>query len=307
MLLYYLSALTALPKPNGGRESVVVYIDSDGTFSSTRLYQVMQHCLSTRAHAHEDTALDSSESLQTLAREALTHVLVYRPQSSTHLLAILDSLPTMLLDRTKHSSIHRTLGLLVLDSATSFYWQDRLDRDMARLQSKSPGVVVGVNKTSGQSSRTSQIIERLKSVQKKFECAIMFSTKHAPSKASAGPSNATTEGQTRQSQPRPQLQPPPPPPPNESTTPPISPWSAYASLTLRLDKAHVPQFAPQMSMDECLRDAEKRFDAVRNAKVIATVTSKRDLDRRGEQQQTDGFSFRISDGGGIDFEEDRGC
>lgn len=303
-LLYYLSALTALPKTHGGRGSVVVYIDSDGAFSSTRLHRVMRHCLSpSTLHAREDTSvrpLDSDdESLESLAREALNHVLVFRPQSSSHLLSILDSLPTVLLDRTKHSSIHRTLGLLVVDSATSFYWQDRLDRDMARLiQSKSPGSTLDVvPETRETFSRTTRIIQRLKSLQERFECAVIFST-NSSSSSSSSKASATAQVQSN-------LQPPPPPNENNNT-PSRSPWTNYARLTLHLEKTLVPQFAPHMSMDECLRDAEKRFEAVKDSKITATVTTNKrhhHLDRGGEEQrrrQDLGFAFKVNDGG-IEF------
>ncbi|KIW10990.1 hypothetical protein PV08_10289 [Exophiala spinifera] len=380
-LLYHLSALAALPKTHGGRESMVVYIDSDGTFSATRLHRTMQHCLllslrsSTRAQQQDRQGVDMTAPLgsdktlhQTVARDALTHVLVFRPQSSTHLIAILDSLPTLLLDRTKHSSIYRPLGLVVLDSALSFYWQDRLDRDMARLQPRMPaaagaaaaaaaggggggsGVGVGVGtavpgpsftettttttRTGAPSlpppqpsprPRTSQIIERLQNVQKKFECAVVFSTTtnpntHTPASKESNTTSTSTTGSVyarpaQNQTPTPiQAPPPPPPPPPNETTPAISPWTAYASLTLHLDKARVPQFAPQMSLEECLRDAEKRFDAVRSARIVATVTKsastnaggKRDLEgQRGlQRRQSHGFTFKISDGGCIDFEEE---
>ncbi|KAK4946318.1 hypothetical protein LTR10_014516 [Elasticomyces elasticus] len=244
-LLLYIAALAALPKIYGGTESAVIYIDNDSRFSATRLVQIIKHHLDT--HQPAGTTL-TAESVRQIAHEALNHIYIYRPQSSTQLLSILDSLPSFLLDRTRHSSIHRPLGLVVLDSATAFYWQDRFDRTMAQLDT--PGVTM-----RDHPSKTAESILRLKALQTRFECAVVFSTTTAPMQRNA---QTHIDTETTPLTPAPQ-------------SPSLSPWTMYATFTLSLTRAQVPQFAPQMSLDECLRDAEKRLEAVRNARFIASV------------------------------------
>jgi len=293
-LCYYLAALSSLPKSHGGKESMVIYINTEGRFSATRLFQILGHYFSTHTNNLPPNTTLTQDAVQATAREAMNHILTFRPQSSSQLLSILDSLPTFLLDRTRHSSIYRPLGLIILDSATSFYWQDRYDRDMARLQSKTPGLV-----ESTSPSRTAQIIERLKALQVRFECTVVFSTTTTtpPTLTSShAPPQVQVQGQA-QTQTTPSA-------PQQG--PGISPWTAYATLTMTLSRTRVPQFAPQMSMDECLRDAEKRFDAVKNARFVASVELKPSQTRekataegagRGGRQQAGGFAFRIGEEG----------
>ncbi len=295
-LCYHLAALSSLPKSHGGKESMVIYIDTDGRFSATRLFQILTHYLSTHTNSLSSGTTLTQAAIQATAREAMNHILILRPQSSSQLLSHLDSLPTFLLDRTRHSSSHRPLGLIVVDSATSFYWQDRFDRDMARLQSKSPGLV-----ESTSPSRTAQIIERLKALQARFECAVVFSTT-TPATFTTSHAPAELQGQAQT-----QITPSAP-----QQGPGISPWMAYATLTMTLSRTRVPQFAPQMSIEECLRDAEKRFDAVKNARFVASVELKPGQTRekataegagRGDRQQAGGFAFKIGEGG-LDVDSD---
>nr|KAK5445463.1 hypothetical protein LTR18_003381 [Exophiala xenobiotica] len=314
-LCYHLAALSSLPKSHGGKESMVIYIDTDGRFSATRLFQILVHYLSSHNHTNNDiqpgstSTLTQDAAVHATAREAMNHILTFRPQSSSQLLSLLDSLPTFLLDRTRHSSIHRPLGLIILDQATSFYWQDRFDRDMARLQSKSPGLGLGlVESASPSPSRTARIIERLKALQARFECAVMFSTIAPP--PAFTPMHAPPPQVQGQEQMQTHITPSAP-----HQGPGISPWTAYATLTMTLSRTRVPQFALQMSMDECVRDAEKRFDAVKNARFVASVelkpgqssrekaTAERTGTGRGGRQQAGGFAFKIGEGG-VDVDVD---
>jgi hypothetical protein len=72
-----------------------------------------------------------------------------------------------------------------------------------------------------------------------------------------------------------------------------------------------------MSMDECVRDAEKRFDAVKNARFVASVELKPGQSNRGKataegtgtgrggRQQAGGFAFKIGEGGvDVDLDSD---
>lgn len=260
-LLSYLTAISVLPKELGGKASAVVYIDSDGRFSVTRLAQLMRHYIHRQSSKPATTSLSDVDMI---VREALNHVHVFRPQSSSQLLSVLGNLQTYLFDPSRHSSCYRSLGMIILDSATTFSWQDRLDRAMARLET--PGA-----KYDGPSA-SQRVIEHLKALQKRFECAVLFSTASSPPRSQVS-SHLTTPGP-------------------EDNGRIISPWTAYAILTLTLSRASVPQFAPQMSMEECLRDREKRFDAVRKGRFIANVVSKRE----GETG-AGGFVFRIVEEG----------
>ncbi|KAJ9603856.1 hypothetical protein H2200_011377 [Cladophialophora chaetospira] len=264
-LLSHLIGISVLPKYLGGKESTAIYIDADGRFSAMRLAQLMHHYI----HRHsKKPATTSLSDVDMIIKESLDHIHVFRPQSSTQLLSILSHLPGYLFDASRHQSMHRPLSMIILDSATTFFWQDRFDRTMARLET--PGTTI-----EGPST-TQQVIERLKHLQERFDCVVLFST------------TSTTPA----SIPQRQVEVGPTTPAPEDTGRVISPWTAYATLTLNLSRVPVPQFAPQMSMEECLRDRERRFEAVRKGRFVAVVISKREGERRAG-----GFGFAITTDG----------
>ncbi|EXJ88832.1 hypothetical protein A1O3_01896 [Capronia epimyces CBS 606.96] len=320
-LLYYLCTLAALPQDIGGKSATVVYIDSDARFSATRLMQIMQHHIITARQSTTDAANNTENTTTTdlsvpkgttaevkdrdtdteIALEALQHIHVFRPQSSSQVVSVLDSLPSYLLDRSRHPSFYRGLSLVVLDSATAFYWQDRFDRDMARLGLASPGVDVS---SSPGPSPTAEIIERLKAIQHRFECVVAFSTNHpSPPPVQSYPSRSARVHARGGNQSQDQI--PTTPSAPLSLAPAVTSWTSYATLTLDLSRAQILQFAPHMTLEECLRDADKRVEAVRHAQFIAKV---RDGPGQltGIQPERDpgrpaAFTFKIGDDG-VDVE-----
>jgi hypothetical protein len=264
--LYYVTALAVLPSDHAGKGTAVVWFDTDGRFSATRLREVVLGIISSLAASEDDS--------ESLAQQALTHVHVFRPQSSQQLIDTLDHLPTYLLDTTAHSSIRRRLGLLVLDSATAFYWQDRFDSETARFEHP--------EKPRDKPSRTAEIITRLRKLQKAFDCAAAYSTSsmsaavNKPAQLSAADTGAPSEARS------------------------ISPWTALATLTLNLSRVDVPRFASHMSLEDCLRDREKRQEAVSNGKFLAEVDRSRseawtaDVKEEWRKMEAGGsFSFSI--------------
>jgi Rad51 len=225
-LLYYITVLAVLPPGHGGRDTAVVWLDNDGRFSATRLREVMVGIVR-----------DDSESL---VQEALAHVHVFRPQSSQQLIETLDSLPSYLLDATAHPSMRRRLGLLVLDSATAFYWQDRFEAETARFERPDENL--------DKPSPTAQVIARMKELQREFDFAIAFSTSSNFMPASR---HAKLEAENAA--------------PQETRS--VGPWTALAALTLNCRRVRVPQFASHMLLEEYLRDRENRQCEVAKGRV----------------------------------------
>ncbi|EXJ73798.1 uncharacterized protein A1O5_03560 [Cladophialophora psammophila CBS 110553] len=264
-LLSYLCAISVLPRDLGGNESMAVYVDADGRFSATRLAQIMHHCIQLRLLCIEagtpsavNPVFADSGNIQQTIRSSLDHVHVFRPQSSGQLISILSSLHTYLLDRSRHRSMHRPLGLIVLDSATAFYWQDRADQAMARLE-----LPPSATAAEGQRSRAAETIAKLKALQERFECAVLLSTTTATTTSTpfSSPSTRTQHETTSANT---------PPEPANSDTRVISPWTSYATLSLLLARTPVSQFPPQMGIEECLRDRDRRLEAVRRGRFVAT-------------------------------------
>jgi hypothetical protein len=273
-LLCYMTAMAVLPRSLNGKELTVVYIDNDGRFSATYLARLMYHHILSLPASQKP----SDKDVQHIIHEALNHVHVLHPQSSTQLLAAISSLTKFLLNSTSHASSHRSLGLVILDSATAFYWQDRHGRDMSRLES--------TNAISTDRSTTDAIIDALKALQESFGCSVLFSTNTPPPPRS---SSSTNPDQTSE---------PTPITPAPSLEAKISPWTAYATLTLSVSRVPVSQFAPQMDLESCLRDREKRWEAMRKGRFFAGMVPKRGKESMAEGN---GFGFRIA-GGGLELE-----
>lgn len=247
-LLYLLAGVSIVPKSLGGHDSTIIWIDNDGRFTAGRLLKVVQH------HLQETQPTLSETETRSVVEQALSHVHVFRPQSSDQLIAILNSLPTYLLDRTIHASMHRPLGLIILDPATAFYWQDRFEADMARLETRW-GPQQRQHEPSTLPSKPTQIIIHLKSLQARFQSTILFTTNRT--NTTTAPTNPTTTKLTSHQTRGLQLQPP---------IPSLTPWTLYATLTLVLNRLPVPQFAPQMTLQQCLHDAQRRLDAVQKGR-----------------------------------------
>ncbi|OAP65540.1 hypothetical protein AYL99_01512 [Fonsecaea erecta] len=268
-LLSHLCAVSVLPRDRGGKESTVVYIDADGRFSPTRLAQMMNHCLQTHHQSSEapQPPLTDLDALQETIRSSLDHVHVFRPQSSAQMTAVLASLHTYLLNRSRHHSILRPLSLIVIDSATAFYWQDRSDQALAKLESL--GTAPG-----GGPSRAAELIEKLKALQERFGCAVLASTT-SPSTSSSppfpSPSTRTLNDETTTTATTTTTSASTAPAPSDRDIRLVSPWTSYATLSLTLARLPVAQFPAQMDMEACLRDRDKRLEAVRKGRFVATL------------------------------------
>jgi Rad51 len=242
-LLYYCAAAAVLSRDHGGQGTAVVWFDTDGRFSATRLREVVLGIIGSSETADEEEV--EEEGKESLVQEALAHVHVFRPHSSRQLIDTLDYLPSYLLDGAAHSSMYRRLSLLILDSATAFYWQDRYASETARFEHPA--------QPRDRPSRAAEVITRLKQVQKEFDCAIAYSTS-SPFKAT---NRATLPSAANSNAPR------------EMKS--ASVWTRFATLTLSLSRVDVPRFPLHLSLEECLRDREKRQDVVARGKFVAEV------------------------------------
>lgn len=286
-LLYYLAALATLPHEVDGKQSAVVWIDNDGRFLASRLSQVVRHHLFQISSATDTTGEEEQDTTNSRVIEALTHIHVFQPHSSSQVLSILESLPSYLLDQTRHKSSLRPLGLLVIDSATAFYAQDRFDADMARLDAPLRQHSTG-NHTS---SKTAAIIARLKEIQARFECAVLFAT------ATTTTTN-TNNNNSLPNQPPHELPSNPRPGSINPTTPTISPWTSFATLTLQVERVRVPQFVPRMTLAQCLDDAERRLEVVRRGRFLVSVVPKSlDVGAKGKAKDVENIVLRVTEDG----------
>ena len=169
--------------------------------------------------------------------DSLTHLHVFRPQSSSSFFATLESLsPYLLSEPSTHFSTSRPLGLLAISDISSFLWQDRQDADEE--------AVISTTIEQGERANTSLLVQRyrnlvnlLRSIQRRFACTIVATNwGMAPTSSIAGHRAL-----------RPSLP---------------SVWTQFCTVKVVVQRNRVPKFAPAISVEEASREAPQRWEAV---------------------------------------------
>lgn len=198
-LLYYLAAVAILPSRLGdirlgGRDAAVVFIDTDGRFDANRLSIVARGIVQQKIKPHttdKEGELNLRNDIENLLIDSLRHVHVFRPQSSTSLLATLHSLELYLFDLPRHPSSNRNLHAILIDSMTAFFWQDKLRDQIARIEEIGhPRVEIERHRKEKQSFYMAdlyvELVRELKRLQNVFGCAIVHTTTAWVGRSSAG-------------------------------------------------------------------------------------------------------------------------
>ena len=249
-LSYYLAAVTVLPTNYGGKDASVVWIDTTLSFSAIRLHEIALHCLD-----HRTVDISPIEK-KNVVKRALSAIHVFRPQSSSQLLATLQHLPTYLLNTTNPRSRNRRLALVVIDSIDAFHWPDLFQSELDRLESPhTPAASL-----HSAASTTQQISSQLGAIQTRFACTVLYTSSSSP------PPN---HHHLR--------------PPHQSLQTPVvakrAPGlSGPATLTLSLARQHPSVFPPGFSLAQCRQDRANRLAAVKRGRFVAVVVI---TERRG--------------------------
>ena len=299
-LLYYLTAMAVLPSTFndthlGGLTAAVVYIDTDGRFDAERLQSVARGIVAQKTRQPDHTGME------TMLATALQHVHVFRPQSSCSLLATLQTLDTYLLDLPRHYSSVRPLHAIFLDSASAFFWPDRLRDEVARIEDIGrPYAELERERRLQQSFHISDLyaalVAELRRLQRRFGCTIVYTaTAHTTGRPSvsnpaSGPFDLYTPGEERS---RSRVRAP-------SLRPLLPGWGAFPTLRLVVGREAVRAFPPGAIAGEAQRVAAARQDAVRRGQFWARVNAWGEEEwpqRVVEQiQQKGGFPFTITEG-----------
>ncbi|RJE17674.1 hypothetical protein PHISCL_09986 [Aspergillus sclerotialis] len=278
-LLYYLTAIAVLPSTYdgidiGGKGTTVVFIDTDGRLDADRLKTVTQSILQQRFKEQpEDIQLPSQVDLDSILIASLQHVHIFRPQSSSSLLATLHTLDTYLLDTTRHHSSTRPLHTIIIDSASSFIWQDRLRDEVSRIEEIGrPPAEVEFEREQKQSFYLSdlyaELIKELKRLQRIFSCSVIYTTmlwsgkgnssQHPQSYHPSGPFDLYNPPVVSNKTPA-----------FRSSLPP--PWGSFPLLRLVVQRDPVRPFAPGVTVREAEGDAGKRQEIVAQGKFSGWV------------------------------------
>ncbi|OQD97008.1 hypothetical protein PENVUL_c086G01629 [Penicillium vulpinum] len=295
-LLYYLTALAILPPKYGdisvsGQEAAVVFIDTDNRFDAERLRTVARGIVLQQRGLSNRAQPGGTSDLDLLLVSSLQHVHVFRPQSSSGLLATIHTLESYLFNLSRHSSASRPLQMIAIDSATAFIWQDRLRDEVARTEEIGrPQAEIDSEREQNQSFHLSdlynEMVKELKRLQSRFQCAIVYSATVSGGRAS-GP------GHYDQSQARvPSLRPALP-----------TPWGTFPTLRLIVHRPSVRPFPPSMAAHAAVKDASSRQSVVQQGKISAWVNPwgcnewPRRIVEAIEANNGGSFSFYMGDSG----------
>ncbi|KAK4959040.1 hypothetical protein LTR10_003839 [Elasticomyces elasticus] len=264
-LLYYLTALSVLPSNLGGNAACVVIIDTDGTFDVARLAHQLQFIVK------DDTAPE--QDLEDIVLSSLKHVHIFRPQSLASTTATLETLPSYLLDKSRHYSIDRAVGFVAIDSATAFYWQSKAEEENASIYASDPDLPP----TKRPPSTYQQLTAALKASASALCCPLILTTHHL------GPFPTNAHDSTQSLRP---------------TLP--APLSNLPTLRLIVHRLPVRKFPAGISVEEARREAPNRQSAV-DAGRFACVLNEWNVDerllRRLQREGKISFGLRISNEG----------
>ena len=173
-----------------GKNGVIVVLDCDYRFSIRRLCMVMKHYIF--SHLTEEEKAQHGEAFQnpaiwveSLILASLKRIFVFRPISSTEqLLETLISLPEFLLSTLTNPLQTLHLAGILIDSVSSFYWQDRagdsiptssnVDEELLAQQAPAfplPGVYV--NPMTTLTSKYQPLVKQIHALQKLFGCFVV--------------------------------------------------------------------------------------------------------------------------------------
>lgn len=181
-LLYYLTAIAVLPSTVDdiqidGRNAAVVFVDTDGRFDADRLLTVARGIVQQKL---KDP--DQLPDVENILINSLQHVHVFCPTSSASLLATLQNLEPYLFGLTRHLSTDRPLHAILIDSATAFFWQDKLRDQIARIEEIGrPHAEVehyrALKRSFYIADMYAELVKELKRLQRVFGCAVVYTTR----------------------------------------------------------------------------------------------------------------------------------
>ena len=252
-LSYYLAAITVLPTNYGGKDASVVWIDTTLSFSAIRLHEITLHYLD-----HWTIDISPIEK-KNIAKRALSAIHVFRPQSSSQLLATLQHLPAYLLNTTNPRTRNRRLALLVVDSFDAFHWPDQFQTELDRLESPH----TPAPSRSSAASTTQEISSQLATIQTRFACNVLYTSTSSP------PPNHHHLRPSHQS---------PQTPAVARRAPGLS---GAATLTLSLARQHPSAFPPGFPLAQCRQDRANRLAAVKMGRFVGVTVI---MERRGSEE-----------------------
>ncbi|KAL8795903.1 MAG: hypothetical protein Q9182_007465 [Xanthomendoza sp. 2 TL-2023] len=255
----------------GGRESAVILIDSNNSFSILRLRDIMLD--NVRLYFHKRSQSLPADVINNLVRSSLDHLHIFRPQSSPSLLATLSNVQSYILDMTSHTSANRTVGAIFLNDLDAFLWQDRLE------DAEEQPIEVKGQRSGLLSSRFRDLVALLRRLQTDFSCPVFATTS-----ALSSTTFSRIDGHMV--------------PALQSHLPSV--WRSFVTARLILQRESICKFHHGMSAEEAVREAGQRRSAVENSMFTARLdwsdseAWSEDTRRKIKGIHGGDFTFRVS-------------
>lgn len=241
---------------------------------------------------------------------SLQHIHVFRPESSSSLLATLQSLSTYLYELHRHLSSSRPLHSIFIDSAGAFFWQDKLHDEVARTEDIGrPHADVEHERAQKESfylgDLYAELVVELKRLQTVFGCAVTYTTVASSGRSMAGTGSDSNQqngyrpsGPFELYNPLDELASRPRGPAFRSPLPP--PWGVFPDLRLVVQRDRVKGFPDSMSAEKAQEQAVLRREVVLKGRFLVWVNAwgREDWPRRvheGLERRNGGmFGFRAT-------------
>ena len=179
----------------------------------------------------------SPQDLDAIIHRALHHVHIFRPTSLASLVATIQQLPTYLLHPSAHYSSSRPVSLLLIDSITAFFWQQRMAQESRHTADTDATDSTTNPDNSSQTTSYAALTSALRATQALFGCAVVAT--HWGLLPSFPASSTTTT-----------------PPSFRPLLP--HPWPSFPTLRLTLVCEPVNRFPVGMGMEAAVRDRALR-------------------------------------------------
>jgi hypothetical protein len=265
-------------EPNNHRtQPTTIALISTSPVNIPRLTQLLfQALLTSSPHLHFPNAQD-------LIHKALSHIHIFQPSSLSSLIATISSLPTYFLD-PKNGSAERRLGAIIIDSASTFFWEDKVSAVTGQ----------GQGQTQGQ-SKYPALASTLKRTSTALQSPIIFTTENISATSAISATTTSTSASTTASGPsatstdtiaiRPQLPPP---------------FPTLPTLRLIISRHTIQSFSKDMDAETAIKHAEAREKAVRDAGFVVRVNKWGSDGQRERQGSGDSVGFEVvMDGKGV--------
>jgi len=287
-LLYHLITIALLPPTSNdialhGKGQAVVLFDLSGRISILRLREHMLAFIISKSTASHTSLSELANA--SLISDSLMHLHIFRPHSSSSLLATLKTLPSYLLSSpSTHFSTNRALGLLAISDFTSFLWQDRQEAEEAGLSAEN---AVEKEQSDFLAQRYRDLVFSLRNIHDVFSCTIAATTWGlAPVTPVAG---------------QPAMRPHFP-----------AAWNTFCTAKVVVERERVSKFGPGMSVEEASAEKAQRWEAVGRSGFTGWVNwwgsdGWRDEVREAVRMLNEGgaFSFRVAKGGLVLDDDDQ--